>query len=112
VLKDGVSAGRFFGVQVSGRVDLPDVREIAGELSPQHRNETAAFTIPVCAFLFDVRKNQGFYQWVVEPTLGDGGPKLNGSDAGQWHKLDERTLRTLVERVAAWYDALAARLHA
>ena len=112
VLKNGVSAGRFFGVQVAGRLELPSVEAINRDFRSDGRNGHAEFAIPLCAFLFDVRNNQGVYRWLMEPVLEDGIPKLDRVGDTRWARLDERTVNTIVDQVAGWYEALAIQLRA
>jgi hypothetical protein len=112
VLKDGAKTGRFFGVQVAGQIDLPALEAINHDLQLGPRKPHSEFTIPLCAFLFDVRSNQGYYRWSVEPILGSGNPKLHLHANKAWARLDERAINAIVDQVAAWYDALAVRLRA
>jgi hypothetical protein len=112
VLKGGAKAGRFFGVQVAGRLDLPDGPTVDPDPRSPRPKRVAEFTMPLCAFLFDVRSNQGFYRWVVEPIIEHGDPKLERLTDKKWNKLDEAAVDGMVDHVSAWYDALADRLRA
>jgi hypothetical protein len=112
VLKDHVRAGRFFGVYVDGRLELPTGEAIDQDPRSARRKQLSEFTIPVCRFCLDVRRNQGLYHWLVEPRVAEHAPKLQVTGDRKWSILDERAVARIVERVAAWYDALAAELRA
>src|SRR5258707_1289461 len=105
VLKNAERSRRFFGVQVRGVKSLPSnghVRFSKMELS----------AMPVCAFLYDVRKNAGVFRWLAEPIVEAGEPKLIELDHGAWSRLDESALDKIVAAVARWYEALVTRLRA
>ena len=105
VLKNAERSRRFFGVQVRGVKSLPS--------NGQARlAKVQSATMPVCAFLYEVRKNQGDYRWLAQPTIEAGEPKLIELDHGAWTRLDEAALDKIVVAVVHWYDALVRRLRA
>lgn len=112
VSKDAGKPGRCFGVQVVGRLELPDVPSADLGPRPMRRKQLLGFTMPLCAFLFDVRSNRGFFRWIIEPVLDEGEPRLARQPSNEWTRLDERVIGDIVDRVVDWYDALALRLRA
>jgi hypothetical protein len=110
VLKDGAKAGRFFGVRVAGRSELPRGNGADRNPGPRRREHLAEPTLPLCAFVFDVRSGRGLYRWVVEPTVEGGEPRLNRYDASAWAELNEEAINLIVDLIIRWYDALAVHL--
>ncbi len=110
VLKGRASAGRFFGVRVLGRSEPP--RTNGTDLGPPsvRLKLLTEPTLPLCAFVLDVRGNRGVYRWVAEPTVEGGEPRLIVRDDDGWAELDERAISDITDRVSAWYDALAVHL--
>jgi hypothetical protein len=104
VLKDGKSALRFFGVQLVGYLDLPDIRH-ADERVLSHLSRSPSDSIPICVFVIGVRKPEGIYRWVVEPIIEDGQPLLRRDGEPNWQALDETGVARLVDQVSDWYDA-------
>ncbi len=110
VLKDKAAVGRFFCVEVIGRVDLPSIQEIRRTVRLGRKKHQCEYTSPFCVFLFDVRTNHGFYRWLAEPVVVGDEPTLNEQPDGQWLPLNEKVASELVDLVSAWYDALALQL--
>jgi hypothetical protein len=110
VVKDGKSALRFFGVQLVGSLDLPDVQGADGRALTHLPGEPSDATLPVCVFVIGVRKPEGLYRWVVEPVVADGRALLRRDGQPGWHVLDEAGVGRLIGRVEAWYDALQGDL--
>jgi hypothetical protein len=112
LLKGTARTGRFFGVRVVGRLGPPGAETVEPDSRSLRRKHFSEFTIPLVAFLFDVRGNQGCYRWLAEPVVESGEPKLVWLDDREWAKLDEQAVGHIVDRVGVWYDALAVRLRA
>lgn len=110
VLKDGKSALRFFGVQLIGYLDLPDLQN-ADERVLAHlpRGSSAEAELPICVFVIGVRKPEGVYHWVVEPIIDNGRPLLRRDGEAPWQVLDEAETARLVRQVSDWYDARSGR---
>ena len=109
LLKRKSAGGRFVRVNIIGKMDLPGVEEIRRTVRLGHKDRGDA-TLPYCVFLFDVRSNKGFYEWILEPVLADGEPSLKEWPDGQWQELDEKVVGGIIDAVNAWYDALALQL--
>jgi hypothetical protein len=106
ILKDGKSTLRFFGVQLVGDIDLPDIQDSDGRvLSPLGRDPSEAM-LPICVFVIGVRKPEGIYRWVVEPVVEDGRALLHRDMKANWQTLNEAGVARLLGQVNAWYNAL------
>lgn len=106
IRKDGAATGRLLGVQVKGRAEatgrgkVPRVR-----LTPAEARRVQGVAFPVCAFLFTMEEDDGYYRWVREPVVGSNRqPGLTAADAG-WAPLTDEALGRIVSAVDAWYDA-------
>jgi len=65
------------------------------------------FTYPVCLFFFTVREEQAFFTWLAEPVVNGDGPKLVHHTQANCVELTDALLADVVDRVVAWYDAVA-----
>jgi len=70
ILRDKMSTGRIFGVQVKGRDKAFQDRQQAEKL---HSNEKTRLYLqdvpfPVCLFLFTMEDDKGYYQWLKFPS--------------------------------------------
>jgi hypothetical protein len=64
------------------------------------------YPYPVCLFYFTMEDNQGYYTWVAEPVLAEGGkPRLMVHSSASCKPLDREALDKIVSQVDAWYDA-------
>jgi hypothetical protein len=106
VLKDGKSTLRFFGVQLVGGLDLPDMQAGDERVLAQRDGDLSEAMLPLCVFVIGVRKPEGIYRWVVEPVVEDGRALLHRNPEASWHPLDEAGVAELIGQVNAWYDAL------
>jgi hypothetical protein len=68
------------------------------------------FTYPVCLFFFTVREEQAFFSWLAEPVVNGDGPKLIHHTQANCVELTDAVLADVVDRVVAWYDAVASVL--
>lgn len=114
ILKDGKSTLRFFGAQLVGYLDLPNI-ETANEYVRSHLGrDPFEAGLPICALVVGVRKPEGLFQWVLEPTVDDGRAILQPHVLTQrevqakWRPLDDTGAEGLVAQVNAYYDALNA----
>ena len=105
VLKNGKRAMRVFGVQLKGCLSLPSLDETGDSFGSGNLGQ-AEYDLPVCAFLIDVKKNEGYFCWVVEPIVEDEEPSLERCREPRWKPLNAQALKIIVGRVAEWYDAL------
>jgi len=106
VLKSGKHAMRVFGVQLKGCISLPNSKEAIKAFSQIRKKSSVEMNLPLCAFLIDVKKNQGYSRWLVEPVVPMGEPRLMWNNDSEWQTLNEDALNTIVSQVTAWYDAL------
>ena len=65
------------------------------------------FTYPVCLFFFTVREEQAFFTWLAEQVVNGDGPKLVHQTQANCVELTDALLADVVDRVVAWYDAVA-----
>jgi hypothetical protein len=105
ILKDGKSTLRFFGVQLVGYLDLPDVHDADERVLSHFGRDPSEAMLPICAFVIGVRKPDGIFRWVVEPVVENGRALLHRDGEGNWHPLDETGVGRLITQVNAWYDA-------
>jgi hypothetical protein len=64
------------------------------------------YPYPVCLFYFTMEDNQGYYTWIAEPLVTEGGrPQLLMRQEPDSRKLDRPALDAIVKRVDEWYDA-------
>jgi hypothetical protein len=80
---------------------------------------------PFCLCVFNVRNNQGFFHWIIEPTFyGDtrqptdgsgwavrigrqlGSPGLLYQPSGEVEPLDQIVFNNLIDIVDGWYEAV------
>jgi hypothetical protein len=112
ILRGDRPTGRVFGVQLKART-----RPIVGEELPTEFRgglvEQPFVTFPVCAFLFTMQDERGYYYWLNEPLLLDAvTPKLLHPELPRIRPLDTDSLDRIVSRVDQWYEALTTILAA
>jgi hypothetical protein len=105
VLKDGKSTLRFFGVQMVGYIDLPDIKDADQKVLSHLGRDPFEAVLPICVFVVGVRKPEGIYRWIVEPIVSDGQALLNRDVEPNWQDLDQKGADRLIAQVNAWYDA-------
>src|SRR5262249_40752106 len=110
VLKNGKAAMRFFGVQMVGSIDLPDIKDADKRVLAHLSRGPSEAALPICAFVIGVRKPEGIYRWVVQPVIDGGRALLDRNGEPTWHTLDEEGAARLIDQVSAWYDALQGDL--
>jgi hypothetical protein len=95
--------------------DAPPAVQVKGTLDPDHTHwpervkplfPSGNYYLPACVFVVDVRQNTAAYAWLAEPTIVEGGVKLNFFDKPKFHPVDDQTADHIVNRVKAWYDAV------
>jgi hypothetical protein len=106
ILKNGKSTLRFFGVQLFGDIDLPDIRDAEERVLSHRGADSSEAMLPTCAFVIGVRKPEGIYRWLVEPAIDEGRALLHRNGGAAWQTLDEAGVARLIGQVNAWYDAL------
>jgi hypothetical protein len=111
ILKGGKSTLRFFGVQVVGRLDLPNDQGADERILSHLERDSLETELPIGVFVIGVRELEGIYRWVVEPVVEDGqavlrpGAKSKRDAGAGWQTLDEAGVARLIGQVNAWYDA-------
>ena len=119
IIKDGFLTNRMFAAEVKASVrdaDLPTVPFPARQLL-YYKD----IPFPVCLFFFLMSNDQGYYRWLVEPTVSSGQPELSfrvneqalGSGGRQFimlrpeefSELNAESLEGVVNCVNTWYDA-------
>lgn len=107
LVRDGVSTGRVFGVQVEAREEpIPCTDEIGSVSSPSSAWRVADVPFPVCQFLFSMSDDAGYYRWLKEPAdTPVRAPGLREAHNAAWAVLDAEGTTRIVDAVNAWYDA-------
>lgn len=105
ILKDGKSTLRFFGVQLVGYLDLPDIQNADERVLSHLGRDPSEAMLPICVFAIGVRKPEGIYRWIVEPAVDDGRALLHRDVEANWQTLDDAGAARLIGQVNAWYDA-------
>lgn len=104
---------RRFGVIVDG-IHLKDFVEHTNDDAFKPLNGTNGETfpdIPICALVFVMENDTGFYRWVREPVVtNDGEARLVYQHNGHFTLLTTEALATIVASVHAWYDAQEGKL--
>jgi hypothetical protein len=95
----GGQSGRVFGVIVKGVVDLSSAQPL--------RIQRALLDVPfpLCQFIFDVRSTEGYFRWILEPTVARQARSLREGKS-QLVPIDDECLDQIVRRINEWYDAL------
>ena len=105
--KTGEPSVRQFGVFLRGSKNAVTEASLDESLRPEMQSffRMGQFPYPVCLFHFSMDGDQGYFTWVAEPAILDGGPRLLMHDASHCRKLGKATLDEIVEKVDGWYDA-------
>jgi len=98
------SSSMEFGVAVKGRqalnkATLPPTLQCEALKQPDRFSQSE---MPVCAFLFFMDEDVGYYSWMREPIVHDGARLQNNEDSTFAH-LDDAALDDIVARVKQWY---------
>lgn len=105
ILKDGKPSLRFFGVQLVGSIDLPDIQGADERIAACLPGNPSEATFPLCVFAIGVRKPEGIYRWVIAPVVDGGQAQLHQEGQADWQTLDAAGAARLIGQVNAWYDA-------
>ncbi|MFP4436805.1 MAG: hypothetical protein ACLFVO_06115 [Chloroflexaceae bacterium] len=111
---DGRRTTRQFGVTVDG-VLTHTLSESRPNDSISNFNSVATGDIlpdiPVCALLFVMKSDTGYYRWIREPVVTDSGAvALIPRPDSHFSRLDTAALDRIVAQVNAWYAARAAQI--
>jgi len=69
--------------------------------------------IPVCALLFVMKSDTGYYRWIREPIVTDSGEAiLLPRPDSHFSRLDTAALDTIVAQVNTWYAARSVQMDA
>jgi hypothetical protein len=105
---------RMFGVLVKARI-APIIAGTGDSLAAFHfmpEKWMEEIPFPLCLFGFTMENDEGFYQWVVEPSVTDDGPKLHLNTGKELSRLDNAALDRIITQVNHWYDVLLKALAA
>lgn len=107
LVRDGVSTGRVFGVQVEAREEpISRTLDIDSASSRSSVRRVADVPFPVCQFLFSMSDDAGYYRWLKEPADAPArAPGLRVAHDATWAVLDAEGTARIVDAVNAWYDA-------
>ena|ERR1019366_7057098 len=105
--ENGEPSVRQFGVFLRGTKSRMTETHLDETLRPAIQSffRMGQFPYPVCLFHFSMDDDQGYFTWVAEPAIIDGGPKLLMHETSHCRKLDKAALDEIVEKVDGWYDA-------
>jgi Domain of unknown function (DUF4365) len=98
-----------FVVQVKGTTSS-DSKDWMQGVKHLFRGQGAPIYWPACVFVVNVRDNKAFYAWAAEPQVEEKGATLRFHETGTFHPLNPAAVSDIVDRVKAWYDALAKQL--
>jgi hypothetical protein len=110
ILERGRPTKRLLGIRLEGTTSPLTEKEVARAFTavvPKLKE----VPIPVCGFLFDVKRNVGSYLWLNEPLVSEQGePRLEQGRGSKPSLLDEAALASIIDQVNRWYDALLTLL--
>ncbi len=110
---EGKEGLREFGVALRGASTAGTKDHADKALRPAVREikRYGPFLRPVCLFFFTMENDLAWYTWVAEPIQAENGkPLLRSCDEPDCRQLNKRTLKEIIERVDAWYDAILPTL--
>src|SRR5438477_512657 len=103
--------GRFLAVQLFAYADLPNEadlkKEIVKRFPAQLREE---FMLPLTAFAVQVKELTAVYTWILEPFVKRGDATLHSPVEYCWRNLDDQAINEILDRVAAFWDALVKKV--
>jgi len=115
IIKEKRPTRRIFGVRVKARIS-PASKNLVSNLKAlkiEYEPWMEELPFPLCLFFFTMENDEGFYIWLLEPSITeDGKPKLRLNKTGEFRKLDREALDTIVSQVNQWYDTLLQALAA
>jgi hypothetical protein len=89
ILQDQLPTGRFFGVEIKGQDKaFKNVQQVASLVLPQQEQRYFQdIPFPVCALLFTMEDDNGYYKWL---KYSSGSSKsLHSLEQNHWRSLDE-----------------------
>jgi hypothetical protein len=109
ILKDKRPTGRQFGVILHGHVRAyTSLKQAASVLNSAiaRREDFDPGPWPICIFSFVMTGREGVYAWLVEPSIGESGPRVRWRDRLECRDLEKASLGEIVRQVDEFYDAL------
>jgi hypothetical protein len=122
---------RKLGFEVKGSLGIPDkIQDFEFKTTRDVQNQSLelvkrGWLYPLCLCVFNVRNNQGYFRWVIEPTFYRDRPHIPDDQgwalrfgrqshslglfyqpSGTLQDLDQNMFNTLVSTVESWYDRL------
>ncbi|MCI0682467.1 MAG: hypothetical protein L0Y71_10205 [Gemmataceae bacterium] len=99
-----------FGVEVRATPDPLDDQSVAVKFLTQnwkHRHSKGFPLCPIVVFLFSVENDQGYWSWLMEPSVSkDGRPTLDRVSEFDLKKITGKSIDGLIHRVEEWYQAV------
>lgn len=114
ISRDGEFTGRMFGVVIKASRFL-QAKPLNGNgefgVDVATRSFWQDLPLPLCLFALSMENDEGYYRWLLAPTIGlDGEPRLTINQGGVFRKITREELDKLVEQVNRWYDKRSASL--
>jgi hypothetical protein len=104
ILREGKVTGRQFGVELSARFDGTRRPRVDRAALRRERERYREMPLPLCAFLFDIWNDDGYFRWIVEPKTDETAARLEVGSRLGFQPLTDAALDEIVEQVNAWYD--------
>jgi len=110
ITKAGARTGRIFGVQIAARNVLKPAHNGASQgqdvrISLPFLPAFSDLPFPLCLFVFSMENDEGYYRWILEPSLETGGrPRLVLHEQSFFKKLTKSALDNIVQSVNTWYE--------
>jgi hypothetical protein len=102
---DGEVSGRHVGVVVKPRVSESEVPRLTPRSVRRERSQFADAVFPVCMVSFSPVGEQGYFRWIIEPSVESGVAVLGYAARTHFEPLTNDVVDRLVHDVSAWYDA-------
>jgi hypothetical protein len=106
---EGKEGLREFGIELRGAWAAGTKGDADRVLRPAmgQMKRHGPFLRPVCLFLFTMENDGAWYTWVAEPVEAeDGKPLLHFRDEPDCRPVGKGSLKEIIGRVDAWYDAI------
>lgn len=103
---------RQFGIVLRGAANPVTEERLNEELRPALKSfqSIGQFPYPTGLLHFTMQDDRGYFTWLAEPAVAEGGPLLLLHSEAHCHKFDRGLLDGIVEAVDQWYDAFFARI--
>ena len=103
---------RQFGIALKGSTSPLTIVQLNEALRPaiESFQDIGQFPYPIGLVYFTMQDDRGYFTWLAEPRVAEGGPLLLFHSEPHCHPFDTGLLDRIVEAVDRWYDAFFARI--